>query len=166
MYAVRANVALDDDVHIGPGTVLWAPTRLHVGTNVYIGKYCTIEVDGSIGRDTLIANSVGIVGRRDHDKDQIGVPIRSARWVGEADAVDLRAPVTIARDVWIGYGAIILAPVDVGRGAIVAAGAVVVRDIPPYAIVAGNPARIIGQRFGPATQRRHEALLHQNEFDD
>lgn len=159
LYAVRANVDLDDDVHIGPGTVLWAPTRLHVGTNVYIGKHCTIEVDGSIGQYSLIANNVGIVGRRDHDMKQVGVPVRNARWVGDEDAADLRVSATIGKDVWIGYGAIVLAPVHVGRGAVIAAGAVVVHDVPPYSIVAGNPAKIMGHRFQGADLLRHEANL-------
>jgi acetyltransferase-like isoleucine patch superfamily enzyme len=55
----------------------------------------------------------------------------------------------VGNDVWIGAGAIIRAGVSVGDGAIVAAGAVVTKDIPPYAIVGGVPARIIKYRFDP-----------------
>ena len=50
-------------------------------------------------------------------------------------------------DVWIGYRAIILSGVHIGQGAIIAAGAVVTKDVPPYAIVAGVPARIVKYRF-------------------
>ena len=54
------------------------------------------------------------------------------------------APITIRDGAWIGAGAIILANVTIGKKAIVGAGAVVTRDVPDYAIVAGNPARVIG----------------------
>lgn len=56
----------------------------------------------------------------------------------------------LGNDVWVGDNAVILAGVEVGTGAIVAAGSVVTRDVPPYAIVAGNPARVVRSRF-PAT---------------
>ena len=59
------------------------------------------------------------------------------------------AEVVIEDDVWIGSRATILAGVTVGRGAIVGAGAVVTRSVPPMAIVAGVPARVIGQRGEP-----------------
>lgn len=55
--------------------------------------------------------------------------------------------VTIGHDVWIGHGAIVLPGRNIGTGAVVAAGAVVTKGIPPYSIVAGNPARVIRHRF-------------------
>jgi len=56
----------------------------------------------------------------------------------------------IGNDVWIGLGAIILSGVTIGDGAVVGAGAVVSRDVPPYAVVVGSPARIIKYRFDPS----------------
>ena len=53
----------------------------------------------------------------------------------------------VGNDVWIGHGAIIMPGVTIGSGAIIAAGAVVTKDVPPYAIVGGNPAKVIRQRF-------------------
>jgi acetyltransferase-like isoleucine patch superfamily enzyme len=87
----------------------------------------------------------------------VGVTVRRAPWVG--DRLDLSNTLDIDGDVWIGYGAIVLSGVSIGRGAIVAAGAVVSNDVPPYAIVAGNPARVIGRRFDADEQKRHEQLL-------
>ncbi|GAB7189385.1 hypothetical protein NUM3379_00910 [Kineococcus sp. NUM-3379] len=58
-------------------------------------------------------------------------------------------PQVIGNDVWIGHGAIVLGAVTVGHGAIVGAGAVVTRDVPPYAVVVGNPARVARHRFAP-----------------
>lgn len=57
-------------------------------------------------------------------------------------------PVTVGDDVWIGQRALILPGVSIGTGAIVAAGSVVTRDVPPFAVVAGNPAKVIKDRRG------------------
>lgn len=65
-----------------------------------------------------------------------------------------RGDVVIGSDVWLASGCTILSGVTVGDGAVVAARAVVSRDVPPYAIVAGNPARIVGWRFEEATRAR------------
>jgi acetyltransferase-like isoleucine patch superfamily enzyme len=53
------------------------------------------------------------------------------------------APITIEDDTWVGFGAVILKGVTVGRGSVVGARAVVTRDVPPFTIVAGNPARLV-----------------------
>jgi acetyltransferase-like isoleucine patch superfamily enzyme len=158
LYAVRANVTLGRRVHLGLGTVLWAPGRLTVGDDVYIGKGCTIECDGTIGSGVLVANRVGIVGRRDHDPHAVGVWIRQSPWVGDPDGPS-NDPVEIGDDVWIGYGAIVMSGVRIGRGAVVAAGAVVTRDVPEYAVVGGNTAEVIGFRFSDEEQRLHEERL-------
>ncbi len=78
----------------------------------------------------------------------------------EADFFDWRrsTPVRIGHDVWIGHGAIILAGRSIGTGTVVAAGAIVTKDVPPYAIVAGNPARRIRDRFPPTIADRLQAL--------
>lgn len=65
-------------------------------------------------------------------------------------------PVTIGHDVWIGHGAVVMPGVVIGTGAVVGANSVVTRDVNPYEIVAGAPARIIRQRFDPAVA---QALL-------
>jgi acetyltransferase-like isoleucine patch superfamily enzyme len=129
-----------------------------VGRDVYIGKGCTIEVDGSIGDSGLIANRLGIVGRRDHAMRQVGAPIRRADWVGDHPH-RLSRPVHIGDDVWIGYGAVVLSGLSIGRGAVVAAGAVVTSDVDPYVVVAGNPAIPVGRRFEGDAITAHELLL-------
>ncbi len=84
----------------------------------------------------------------------------STYFAGEADDTaffDWRRShkVTIGHDVWIGHGAIILAGRSIGTGAVVAAGAIVTKDVAPYTIVAGNPARFVKNRF---PQKIAEAL--------
>jgi virginiamycin A acetyltransferase len=68
-----------------------------------------------------------------------------------ADAWDNHGDISVGNDVWIGYEAVILAGVRIGDGAIIGARAVVTRDVAPYAVVAGVPARTIRRRFDEAT---------------
>ena len=161
-YAVRDNVTLGENVHIGMGSVLDATVGLTVGRDVYIGKGCTLEFNGSIGDGVMIANRVGLIGRHDHDVSMVGKMVRHAPWIGEADFDPEKKAerLVVEDDVWIGYGAIVLSNVTVGRGAIVAAGALVSNDVPPYAIVAGVPARIKSWRFTEDEIDRHEARLY------
>lgn len=161
LYGVRANVKLGRNIHIGIGSILWAPRLLEVGSDVYIGRGCTIAVDGRIGDYVLIGNQVGLVGRLDHDFRTVGKPVRYAPWIGDPDfkGEGKDKQVFIERDVWIGYGAIILSGVHVGRGAIISAGAVVTRSVEPYVIVAGVPANPIGVRFSPDEIVEHERCL-------
>jgi serine acetyltransferase len=160
--AVGDNVILHDNVHVGPGSVLWAPRRLDIGNNVYIGKFVTIEVDGAVGDGTLIANNVGVVGRTDHDITQVGVAISRARWVGDFPE-ELSRPTEIGADVWIGFGAIVLSGVSIGASAIIGSGAVVTGDVPANCIMVGSPARMIAKRFANADDLQdHWRRLHES----
>lgn len=154
-------------LHIGMGTRLWAPQRLVIGNDVYIGKQVHIEANCEIGDYCLLANRVAIVGRHDHDFSRIGFPVRYAPWVGSHRFVSLYADekAVIESDVWLGYGVIVLTGIIIGRGSIVAAGSVVTKDIPPYSIVAGVPARVIGQRFADVSAIvLHEAAIRNGRF--
>ena len=164
LTAIRKNVYIGTNLHIGPGSVLEAPRQLTVGDNVYIGKHCTIECDGEIGNGVLIANLVGLIGRYDHDYSAIGVPVRQSPWIGDRDyqGPGRNLEIIIEDDVWIGYGATILSGVKIGRGAIIAAGSIVTRDIPPYGIAVGNPAKVRSYRFTQAQIVEHEKRLAQN----
>jgi acetyltransferase-like isoleucine patch superfamily enzyme len=160
-YGLRSNVTVGRRFHLGIWSIISARSKMIIGNDVYIGKMCTIECDGSIGDNVMIANNVGFIGRYDHDFHAVGVPVRKAPWIGSADyrGPGLVLEINIEQDVWVGYGAILLSGIRIRRGAIVAAGSVVTHDVEPYMIVAGNPARVIGQRFEPDQIRAHEAAL-------
>ena len=75
-----------------------------------------------------------------------------------ATAWDNKGDIVIGNDVWIGYEAIVMAGIHIGDGAIIASRAVVTKDVPPYTIVGGVPARTIRKRFDEETVRKLEAL--------
>ena len=112
-----------------------------VGPYTTIGRYC------SIARTAFISN-------RNHPIEFKSThPFFYNRGFGycKTDNVEYK-PLIIENDVWIGHNAIIMPHVSkIGNGAIIGAGAVVNKDIPPYAIVVGNPARIARYRFSPET---------------
>jgi phosphonate metabolism protein (transferase hexapeptide repeat family) len=119
-----------------------------------IGKFCSIAAMTRInpGNHPM------------HRASQSHFTYRASQYfAGEADEPALFAwrrarRVTIGHDVWIGHGAIVLPGRSIGDGAVVAAGAVVTKDVPAYAIVAGNPARPIRQRFPAEIAARMQAL--------
>lgn len=157
--AVHGQVTLGDGFRIGSGTIVRSLHGLRIGDDVSIGRNCTVEVSGSIGAKTVIAANVGLVGRTDHAIDEVGRAIIDSTWVG-----DRRRPLAtdllhIGCDVWIGYGAVILSGLSIGDGAVVAAGSVVTRNVPPFSIVAGVPAQIVGTRFSDEDGDRHLRLL-------
>lgn len=107
----------------------------HLGNNLLIMVARRIE----IGAHCLIANDVSIVDNDGHPID----PLKRLQYLPpEPEAC---REVVIGDNVWIGKGSIILKGVTIGEGAIVAAGSVVTRDVPPYTVVAGNPARVVKQ---------------------
>lgn len=117
----------------------------------FCGYDCEIAY-ADIGSFTSIANEVVIGGGR-HPLEWVGMsPVfyQGRDSVKAKFATHSREPVPrtrIGHDVWIGRSAILLAGVGIGDGAVVGAGSVVTQPVPPYAIVAGNPARLIRYRF-------------------
>jgi acetyltransferase-like isoleucine patch superfamily enzyme len=152
---------------VGKSTRLWAPKKLIIGNCVYIGKQVHIEANCAIGNYCLLANRVAIVGRHDHDFTALGYPVRFAPWIGGRKMLSPFADeaTVIEDDVWVGYGAMVLTGVTIGRGAIVAAGSVVTHDVSAYSIVAGVPAKVIGQRFSdPDMIALHEQAIRDGSF--
>lgn len=97
-------------------------------------------------------------------------PLFYEEWEGDkadvAAAWDNKGDIVVGNDVWIGYEAVVMAGVHIGDGAIVAARAVVTKDVPPYTIVGGVPAREIRKRYDPDTIARFSALEWWNWPED
>jgi acetyltransferase-like isoleucine patch superfamily enzyme len=124
------------------------------GGKIIIGDYCYIgeqtriwsAISINIGNRVLLAHNVNIFDNLTHP---INPRIRHEQYkaiitTGHPKKIDLsERPVVIEDDVWIGCLSIVLPGVTIGRSAIVGAGSVVTKDVPPYTIVAGNPACII-----------------------
>jgi maltose O-acetyltransferase len=116
---------------------IWGRT-VSIGDRSGIGIDAFIRADLEIGRDVMMGPRVMIFGR-DHNIASTDIPMY------EQGSQPYR-PVVIEDDVWIGGGAIILAGVRIGTGSVVGAGAVVTKDVAPFTIVGGNPARVIRRR--------------------
>ena len=145
------------DCRLGGWCEVGARTQL---LEVALGDYSYIVNDGNVAYTTIgkfcsIAAMTRInPGNHPMQRaSQSHFSYRASRYfAGAADDADFfdwrRAhAVTIGHDVWIGHGAIVLPGRSIGTGAVIAAGAIVTKDVAPYAIVAGNPARLIRMRF-------------------
>lgn len=109
------------------------------GEYSFAGKNANIYPGVSIGRYTMLAPNVQIIGG-DHNFDIPGVP---STFSGRPKL----KRTTIGRDVWIGTNSIVMAGVNIGDGSIIAAGSIVTKDIQPFSIVGGVPAKFIKKRF-------------------
>ena len=126
---------MTDKVSCYPSVKIWAPWNLKLGTYVAIDDevnlYCvdkiTIGTKVAISREAFICTA-------SHDITQLSRPL-------------ITAPITIGDGVWIGARAIILPGVNIGEGAIIAAGSIVTKDVEPWTVVGGNPAKFIKKRI-------------------
>lgn len=127
-------------------------TLVSVGRKTYGPLFVSAfnrEARLTIGNFCSIAPNVAFVLSSDHAAGNISTfPFRVKYGFSDYEALS-KGDIVVDDDVWIGYGATILSGVHIGQGAIVAAGAVVAKDVPPYAVVGGVPAKVIKYRFGP-----------------
>lgn len=108
--------------------------NVSIGENCFINHNCKFLDHGGVDIGNNVAFSVGVtVIAVGHPVN----PLTIEKWI------DLPLPVKIEDDVWIGANATLLGPITIGKGAVVGAGAVVVKDVEPYTVVAGNPAKVI-----------------------
>jgi maltose O-acetyltransferase len=120
------------------GANFYTGWEIEIGDDSSLGINCRVPFDLKVGKDVMMGPDVIIIGEN-HEFSDLTKPMR-------LQGYKTFCPVRIEDDVWIGARAIILPGITIGRGAIIGAGAVVTRDVPSYAICAGNPARILRYR--------------------
>ncbi len=132
------------DVGVGtygkPRVIYW-----DCGAKLRIGRYCSI------------AGGVTILLGGEHHTDWVTTYPFSLLYPAAAALPGYplsKGDVTVGSDVWLGQDALVLSGVTIGHGAVIGARSVVARDVEPYAVVAGNPARLIRSRFEPALVAR------------
>ncbi|RKD25322.1 maltose O-acetyltransferase [Caminicella sporogenes DSM 14501] len=123
------NVNIEHGVFFGRGF------DIEIGENSGLGINCRVSGPLKIGKNVMMGPEV-MIYTSNHKIDDVNIPM-----IFQGDTP--KELVEIEDDVWIGARAIILPGVKIGKGSVIAAGAVVTKDVPPYAVVGGNPAKII-----------------------
>lgn len=140
--AIPKNIHLEENVIVRSGVSIQNNTTEHI----YIKKYTVISRDV-----TIVTNN---------HRSTVGIP---QCLLGASHINDTSRNITIGEDVWIGTKATILSGGDLGRGCIVGACSTVTKPVPPYALVAGSPAKIIGVKFTIDQIMEHERALYPAE---
>lgn len=143
----RTTLVLEENVSLGHVAI--DAKKLSIGAHTYIRSDCVLSAVSSIGRFCSIGSNCYIgQDKNTHPSDWLSshpFQFTNTPLSFDPEIVD----VTIGDDVWIGHSAMIMEGVTVGTGAIIATRSLVLHDVPPYAIVAGAPAKVIKYRHPP-----------------
>jgi Acetyltransferase (isoleucine patch superfamily) len=144
VVSVRDNLIMKEGSSLEIGTII-----LNVNAKFVLGRFS----GAGPGLTVVTGNHMSIIG-----KYQLGITEeeKSLNDINQHYDQDI----VVEDDVWIGANVTLLSGVRVGRGAIIAAGAICRTAIPPYSIVMGNPAKVVGFRYTPAQVEEHELLLY------
>lgn len=125
-------------VNVEHGADFFTGWEVEVGDYSSLGVNCSLPFNVKVGKDVMMAPEVMIIGEN-HESVALDRPMR-------LQGTKPAPPVRIEDDVWIGTRVVILPGVTIGRGAIIGAGSIVTKDVPPYAICGGVPARVLKYR--------------------
>lgn len=145
---LRATIIIDERTAVNPYAIVKTDGSIRIGKRVWIAQNCMVDgPDIEIGDDCILAPYVHIIAGN-HGFEDAKRPINEQGVVSK--------PVRIGRDCWIGSRAIVLGGVVIGEGSVVGAGAVVTKDIPPYSIAIGVPAKVVGSRQNPSASEQEQ----------
>lgn len=118
---------------------IYAPQNVEIGNNTGISHHTDLDGNGGlkIGDDVMIGPYTQIISA-DHRFDSLLIPMRKQGIRGES--------VTIGNDVWIGAHVVVLPGISIGDGSIIVSGSIVTKDIAPFSIAVGNPAKVVKHR--------------------
>lgn len=152
--------------HAGKGVSLWAKNFIQIGNHVYLGRNTQIGCNTIIGDYVIFGSYVSLIGRYDHNYHQVGVPVRIASEIRDKDYnwKGLDSNIEIGNDVWVGHRSIVLSGVKIGDGSIIAAGSLVTKDVEPYSIYGGVPAKKIRDRFDSIAQLDQHIVLIKEHY--
>lgn len=140
-YYTHPTISVGNDVSLGRNPIMIASkSEIKIGNKIMFGPEVVLYGGG---HNLSVIGKFMIDVKEKRPNDDLGI--------------------TIEDDVWIGARAIILRGVNIGRGAVIGGGAVVTKSVPPYAIVAGNPAKVIRFRWDVETILKHEELLYNEQ---
>lgn len=141
-HADKFPVLFVDRLSYIQGCIIESPLMMYKNKyvhNLHIGKYCSL------------ANDIKFVINLNHDYLKVNTGYLNTNIIEYLNKYDFKikrkGQILIQNDVWIGKGAMILPSVTIHNGSVIGAGSVVTKDVPPYSIVAGNPAKVIKYRF-------------------
>ena len=144
-----------------------APQKLFIGEGCRLSRYSQFLISSSskegnfiMKKNSGIAQGLLVITNNHSTKPELGKWILKQQYEASGD---VNKDVIIGEDVWIGAYVTILCGVKIGRGAIIGTNSVVRTNIPPYAIVNGNPAKIVGYRFTPEQALEHEEKLYSED---
>jgi putative colanic acid biosynthesis acetyltransferase WcaF len=143
-YLRAAGMRIGLRVGMLMGTIVIRPDQIAIGDHCIIGFRCFLGGEGGI----TIGNNVNIAS--------FSVLLGGWHDINDPTFASEMRPIVVEDYAWIATGATVMAGVRIGRGAVVAAGAVVTRDVPPYAVVGGVPAKRIGDRDPSACAYEHD----------
>ena len=152
-----------ENVVLGAGIDIFGPEHVFIGSDVNIGKGAWLtaveNAPVTIGNHVMFGPDCALICGN-HNVRELG---RFMCGVTEKRADDDQ-PIVIEDDVWLGFRTTILKGVTIGRGAITGAGSVVTKNVPPYAIVAGNPSHVLRFRWTNEQIVQHEKQLYPPEL--
>lgn len=151
-FGKSTTACVEEGVRIGHAKIL--SRNISIGAHSYIRSGCVVSLVSEIGRYCSIGSNC-MLGQQKQTHPLSWVSTHPFQY--ENTSLNYEpgfSSITIGHDVWVGHEATILEGASIGTGAVIATKAMVTKNVPPYAIVAGNPAKIVGYRHSEAMIER------------